>query len=171
MAIKLEQSSKNLTSAIETCKRCFADLNVVKDRIIRRSKLNSDIKERQIRKDSLKSGDAQQHRALLVEQMKNNTMELLRAEQQERGHVKRHQELNVRIGLLLKKMNQVESQNADKVSQRDAAKVELDEKTAEFLEQENRLKSLKQRLADMLKRYRIISSCDRIIWRRIISLS
>ena len=46
LAIKLDQSSKNVMSAIETCNRCFADLNVVKDRIIRRSKLHSDIKAR-----------------------------------------------------------------------------------------------------------------------------
>ena len=142
LTAKLEESSAKLKQAIERCNRCFADLNGVKDRINRKSKLRSDICERQSRKDSLESGDAQQHRAHLVEQMRTNTKQLLRAEQQERQHVKKHQELNVKIGLLLKKINQVESQNADKVSQREAAKAELDDKTAELEHQKAKAKRM-----------------------------
>ena len=140
---KLEQSAEKMRQATETCKRCEADLNDVKKRISLRSKLSSDIKERQIRKESLASGDVQQHRANLVEQMRNNTKELVRAEHQEREHVKRHQELNVKIGLLLKKINQVESLNADKISQRDTAKADLDDITAEWQREHIRHEELK----------------------------
>ena len=149
---KLEQSSAKLREANERCNRCFADLNGVKDRINRKSKLRSDICERQSRKDSLESGDAQQHRAHLVEQLRYNNRELLSAEQQERQYVKKHQELNVKIGLLLKKINQVESQNADKVSQRDVAKAELDDKTAELKHQEDKAKRMYAEFGDLLKR-------------------
>ena len=49
LSAELEQSSGRLTQASETCKRCFADLNGVRESINRRSKLHSDIRERQIR--------------------------------------------------------------------------------------------------------------------------
>ena len=140
---KLEQSAEKLRQATETCMKCLADLDDVRNQMNRRSKLSSDIKERKIRKDSLASGDVQQHRANLVEQMRNNTKELLRAEIQEREHVKRHQELNVKIGLLLKKINQVESLNADKISQRDTAKADLDDITAECQREQTRFEELK----------------------------
>ena len=152
LTAKLKESAEKLRRANERCRQSFAELERVRGRIAQRSKLQSDIKERQISKDSLASGDAQQLRAHLVEQMRNNTKELVRAAQQEREHVKRHQELNVKIGLLMKKISQVESQNADKVSQRDAAKAELDEKTAELDHQAAKVKRMTDDLGNMLKR-------------------
>ena len=140
---KLEQSTEKMRQATETCMRCLTDLDDVRNQMNQRSKLYSDIRERKIRRESLASGDFQQHRANLVEQMRNNTKELMRAEHQERQHVKRHQELNVKIGLLLKKINQVESLNADKISQRDAVKADLDDITAEWQREATRYEELK----------------------------
>ena len=140
---KLEQSAENLRQATETCMKCLADLNVVQKQQNQRSKLYSDIRERKIRRESLASGDVQQHRVNLVEQMRNNTKELVSAEHQEREYVKRYQELNVKIGLLLKKINQVESLNADKISQRDTAKADLDDITAEWQREHIRHEELK----------------------------
>ena len=140
---KLEQSAEKLRQATETCMRCLTDLNDVRNQQNQKSKLYSDIRERKIRRESLASGDVQQHRVNLVEQMRNNTKELVRAEHQEREHVRRHQELNVKIGLLLKKINQVESLNADKISQRDTAKADLDDITAECQREQTRFEELK----------------------------
>ena len=64
----------------------------------------------------------------------------------------------MKIGLLMKKIHQVESRNADKISQRDAAKAELDEKTVECLNQETRYNSAKNRFGNLFLRYKIIGN-------------
>ena len=85
-----------------------------------------------------------------MKQMRANVKELVRAAAQERAQVKRYQELNVRIGLVMKKINQNETQNESKTTRCEQVRAELEDKAAQLRRQEAEANAAK---AEFTRRY------------------